>query len=133
MIRKLFFINLIWALLILILCAIPGGSLPKSHYFNIPNFDKIVHAALYFPLAFFLVAEFDLSKKYALQLTGPLITMLIVALYGGLIEFLQETIFINRSADVMDFLADLIGGLTGLVIYYLFFRPFFHRLTAPKN
>ncbi len=132
MIRKLFFISLIWALLIFILCAIPGGSLPKSSIFNVPNLDKIVHAALYFPLAFFLGAEFDLSKKNMLRIAAPLLTMLIVVLYGWLIEFLQETIFINRSSDIVDLLADIIGGLTGLAIYYLFFRPFFHRLVERK-
>jgi len=132
MIRKLFIISVIWALLILVLCAIPGGSFPKYHIFNIPNFDKIVHGCLYFPLAIFLGAEFDLSKKKILMILGPLLTMLIVAFYGGLIEILQETIFINRSAELLDFLADVIGGLTGLTIYYLFFRPFFHRLSDRK-
>ena len=133
MIRKLFIISLIWALLILILCAIPGGSLPKANLFNIPNLDKIVHACLYFPLAFFLGAEFDLSKNNLLRLAGPAITMLIVALYGGLIELLQEKLFVNRSADMLDFLSDVIGGLAGLAIYYLFFRPFFHRLSARQR
>lgn len=132
MIRKLFIISLIWALLILILCAIPGGSLPQSPVFNIPYFDKIVHALLYFPLAFFLGAEFDLAKKNIMRLAGPLFTMLIVALYGALIEFLQEYLFINRSSDIVDLFADLIGGLAGLTIYYLFFRPFVHRLSARK-
>ena len=130
MIRKLFIISLIWAILILVLCGIPGGSLPRGPIFNIPNLDKFVHAGLYFPLAFFLGAEFDLSKKNILRLAGALLTMLIVALYGGLIEFLQKTIFINRTADIVDFLADVIGGLAGLTVYYLFFRPFFHRLSA---
>ncbi|MCX6226195.1 MAG: VanZ family protein [Bacteroidia bacterium] len=132
MIRKLFIISLIWSLLILILCAIPGGSLPRSPIFNIPNFDKIVHALLYFPLAFFLGAEFDLSKKSILRVAGPLLTMFVVAIYGGLIEFLQEYLFIKRSSDIVDFLADMIGGLAGLSIYYLFFRPFFHRLLVRK-
>lgn len=132
MLRKLFFTSLIWALIILILCAIPGGSLPTPPIFNIPNFDKIVHACLYFPLALFLGAEFDLGKKKLLQLAGPLFTMLIIACYGGLIEILQEVLFINRSADIMDFLFDVIGGLAGLAIYYLFFRPFFHRLSERK-
>ncbi|TSA35370.1 MAG: VanZ family protein [Porphyromonadaceae bacterium] len=132
MIRKLFIISLVWALLILILCAIPGDSLPKVPMFNIPNLDKIIHAALYFPLAFFLGAEFDLSKRSILRISGPLLTMLIISLYGGLIEILQERFFINRSSDIMDFLADVIGGLAGLTIYYLFFRPFFHRLLARK-
>jgi VanZ family protein len=132
MIQKLFIINLIWAVLILILCAIPGGSLPQVPLINIPNFDKIVHAALYFPLAFFLGAEFDLSKKSILRLTGPLLTMLFVAFYGGLIEVLQDKLFINRSSDIVDFFSDVVGGLAGLAIYYLFFRPFFHRLSARK-
>lgn len=133
MIRKLFFISLIWAILILIMCAIPGGSLPKSNLFNIPNLDKIVHAALYFPLAFFLGAEFDLSKRNLLRIFGPLITMVIVAIYGGLIEIMQDRLFVNRSADIVDFLADVMGGLAGLTIYYLFFRPFFHRLSEKKR
>ena len=130
MIRKLFIISLIWAILILVLCAIPGDSLPSSPLFNIPNLDKFVHAGLYFPLAFFLGAEFDLSKKRILHLAGPLFTMLFVVLFGGLIEFLQETLFINRSSDIVDLFFDVIGGLAGLTIYYLFFRPFFHRLSA---
>jgi VanZ family protein len=104
--------------------------LPKAPLFNIPNLDKIVHGVLYFPLAFFLGAEFDLSKKNLIRILGPLFTMLIVALYGALIEVLQETLFINRSADILDFLSDVIGGLTGLTVYYLFFRPFFHRLSS---
>jgi|WetSurMetagenome_2_1015567.scaffolds.fasta_scaffold593733_2 VanZ family protein len=133
MIRKLFFISLIWALLILVLCSIPGSSIPKVRWFNIPNLDKIVHFLLYFPLAFFLGAEFDLSKKTILRITGPLIVMLIIALYGGLIEILQGKFFINRSADILDFLADVIGGLTGLTVFYLFFRPFFHRLSDRKT
>jgi len=132
MIRKLFIISLIWAVVILILCAIPGNSLPRGRWFHIPNLDKIVHAALYFPLAFFLIAEFDLSKNNILRLTGPLLTMVIVALYGGLIEILQEKFFVNRSSDIVDFFSDVIGGLAGLTIYYLFFRPFFHRLSERK-
>ncbi len=133
MIRKLFIISLIWAAVILILCAIPGGSLPTSSLFNIPYFDKIVHFGLYVPLAFILGAELDLSKKQILQITGPLLTMLIVAFYGGLIELLQEFLFINRSADVLDFLADLIGGLAGLAIYYLFFRPFLQKMFQKRS
>ena len=132
MIRKLFIISLIWSVFILILCGIPGSSLPSGPLFNIPNFDKFVHAGLYFPLAFSLGAVFDLSSKSILRITGPLLTMIIAASYGGLIEILQEYLFINRSADILDLLADIIGGLCGLTIYYLFFRPFFPRLSDRK-
>jgi len=133
MIRKLLFISLGWSVIILIVCAIPGYDLPKSHLFTIPNFDKIVHAVLYFPLAFMLGAEFDLSRKNWLKLTGPALTMLIVAIYGGVIEILQEKLFISRSADMEDVLFDLIGGLAGLTLFYLFFRPFFRRIAVNKK
>ncbi|MFH0761461.1 MAG: VanZ family protein [Bacteroidota bacterium] len=133
MIRKLFIISLSWAVLILILCAIPGNDLPQSRLFTIPNFDKIVHACLYFPLAFLLGAEFDLSKKTWLKLTGPVLTMLIVGIYGGSIEILQDKLFVNRSADLDDVLFDLIGGLAGLAVFYLFFRPFIQRLSTRKK
>ena len=133
MIRKLFIISLIWAVLILIVCAVPGNDLPSSPLFSIPNFDKLVHAGLYFPLAIFVGAEFDLSRKKWLHFSGPFLTLLIIGLYGGLIEILQAKLFINRSADFDDFLFDMIGGLGGLAIYYLFLRPFFRRLSQPRN
>lgn len=133
MIRKLFIISLIWAIIILVASSIPGGSLPATPFLLIPNFDKIVHAVLYLPLAVVLGAEFDLSGKKLLQLFGPLFTMLIIAFYGGLIEILQEYLFINRSAEIADFLFDLIGGLAGLTLYYLFVRPFLHKLIARRR
>jgi len=129
MIRKLFITSLIWAVLILIVCAIPGGSLPTSRFLNIPYFDKIVHACLYFPLALILGAEFDLSNKRALQLAGPWFTLLITGFYGGMIEILQEYAFVSRSGDIMDFLSDCIGSLAGLAVYYLFCRPFFKKIS----
>lgn len=133
MIRKLFIISLIWAVIILIACAIPGSELPATPFLRIPNFDKIVHACLYLPLAVVLGAEFDLSGKRLLQLFGPLFTILIIAFYGGLIEILQEYLFVSRSADIADFLFDVIGGLAGLTLYYLFVRPFLHKLIARRR
>jgi VanZ family protein len=117
----------------MIVCAIPGGSLPKVSGFNIPYFDKIVHAFLYIPLTFFLGAEFDLSNKTYLRIGGPFITMLIIAAYGGLIEILQGSLFINRSADIADLLADVVGGLAGLAIYHLFFKSFFRRFSTRQR
>lgn len=132
MIRKLFIISLIWAILIFIVCAIPGNDLPKVPFLRIPNFDKIAHAVLYFPLAIFILAEFDLSSRLFLRLAGPVLTMFIIAIYGGLIEISQQLFFVNRSAEIADFFFDLIGGLSGLLFYYLFLQALFKRL-ARKN
>ena len=133
MIRKLFIISLIWAILIFIACAIPGNDLPKTSLFRIPHFDKIAHAILYFPLAIFILAEFDLSPRLALKFAGPVLTMIIIALYGGLIEICQEFIFTSRSAEIADFFFDLIGGMSGILFYYLFLQAFFQRLNRKKK
>ena len=119
--------------MIMIVCGIPGSALPKNPILIIPHLDKFVHAFLYFPLAVILGAEFDLAKKKYLVWAGPVFTLMIIAFYGGMIEILQGTLFVNRSADIFDFLSDVIGGLAGLAVYYLFLRPFFHRISAPKS
>jgi VanZ family protein len=132
MIRKLFIISLIWAILIFIVCAIPGSDLPKPSFLRIPHFDKIAHAILYFPLAIFILAEFDLASRLFLKLAGPVFTMIIIAIYGGLIEICQEFIFISRSAEIADFFFDLIGGMSGILFYYLFLQALFQRLNRKR-
>ena len=75
--------------------------------------------ALYFPLSFLLIAEFSFSKKSFINRYALLLTLLIVALYGGFIELAQGYIFVQRSADWKDLASDLAGGLLGISFYYV--------------
>ena len=127
MLRNLLIISIAWSIIILVLSALPGDSLPHSPLWSFPHFDKIVHMGLYFPLAFFLVAEFDLSQHSLLARSAPVLAILIVAFYGGFLEIAQQNIFVHRSADIFDFLSDLLVGLLGIFFYYLLFRKFFTR------
>jgi len=119
MLRNLIIISLLWAVIILILCGLPGSSLPNTGLSKIPYFDKIIHIGLYFPLSFFLTAEFSLSKRSFLRKFAFVFTLLIVVFYGGLIELAQDYIFVQRSAEWMDLSSDLIGGLFGISFFYL--------------
>lgn len=119
MIRKLFVISLLWAVLILIMSGLPGNSLPQSSLWSIPQFDKIVHMCLYFPLGFFLTAEFRVNHVNYLKKWSIPITLFIVALYGGLIEIGQDYLFYQRSADWFDFFSDIVGGALGIAFFYL--------------
>jgi VanZ family protein len=130
---KILAAGLIWSVFILILCAIPGDSLPSKAFLNIPHFDKIVHAGLYLPYAFLIAMLFSLSKNVKLRKAGPLITLLIVFVYGGLIELMQEYLFIHRSGSFTDLLADLTGGIGGLLFYYLFYNLIKPRLPVSKS
>jgi len=113
---KLFWRNILWAIVIFILCSIPGNDLPKASLIPIPHFDKIVHFGMFFIMGIFLFAELSIQTNLKrITITG--IITLLIALYGGLIEYLQQNYFIHRSGDYWDLTADILGGLFAIIMY----------------
>lgn len=133
MLRNLIIISLLWAVFILILSGLPGDSLPSNKFDWFPHFDKAVHAGLYFPLAFFLMAEFSYRSEKLIVHGAWILTLSIVGVYGGLIELAQDYLFVNRSADWIDLVADLVGGVLGILAYWIIGKPFFQLFTRRKN
>ncbi len=125
MLKKLLFISLFWATLILLLCFIPGNALPKTP--AIPYLDKFIHLGLYFILSVFLIPVFDFSHHKYISKAAPFIIILITCFYGGIIEIAQEKWFINRSGDIVDFYSDLAGGLLAIIVYYILVKRIFIR------
>ena len=73
---------------------------------------------MFFLLILLTARGFVLQTSYPdLKIKAKLYSLLICIFYGGLIEILQGTIFIERSADWFDFLADGVGSLVGLLLY----------------
>jgi VanZ family protein len=116
MIKKLFIISLLWAVLILVLSSIPGNSFPKIT--AIPHLDKLVHGALFFIFSLFIIAPLDFHHNKSISKAAPFIVLIIVGLYGGIIEIAQENWFINRSGDPIDLYSDLAGGIIAVLLYY---------------
>ncbi|WP_157471522.1 VanZ family protein [Marinifilum fragile] len=114
--RKLFWRNIIWAIIIFILCSIPGNDLPKTSAIHIPHFDKLVHFGMFFIMGIFLMAELSFQTKLKKSLI-ILIIVFLVAVYGGAIEYLQQNYFINRSGDYMDLAADILGAIVAILLY----------------
>lgn len=44
-------------------------------------------------------------------------SLILAALFGGAIEILQHTLPINRAADIFDFLADVTGAVTSILLF----------------
>ena len=115
---KCFWPAFLWAILILIACGLPGDDFSNSKLLLIPYFDKFVHFSFYFGLNFLLILGFE--WYHAKHIGRIYVSSLIVCvLYGGLIEIMQDTIFIHRSADWFDFLANSIGAIAGLLVYLI--------------
>ncbi len=108
---------LLWIVLIFILCCMP---LPESNAPNlelIPHLDKIVHWGLFLFLGKLLYAYLKNTISFPI-----ILTLLFVAFYGALIEWLQGTYF-SRTADFWDWVADVLGGITGILLY-----PFIYKM-----
>jgi len=109
---------MLWALVILILCGIPGRDIPHISFLEILSFDKFVHASVFFILILLMIrgsilqTDLPLLKKHS-----KIISLLICIPYGGLLEIMQGTLFLERSADVFDFIANSFGCLMGVVTY----------------
>ncbi len=119
---KLLIAGLLWSILILVVCSIPGDALPTKPFIKIPHFDKFVHAMLYLPYAIIISAHFHLNVNKIKTPLAIFITLMIVFSFGGIIELLQEYAFVHRSADWFDLMSDVIGGIIGLLLYYLFLK-----------
>lgn len=106
---------IIWAAVIFYICGLPSSDLPQSSWFDFPGFDKCVHAFLYGVLEFLLLFGFTMqqSNLKIFMLAYPISFVLSIS-YGGLIEIFQHYLFVERSADVFDFLANTVGAFIGL-------------------
>ena len=88
-----------------------GTHLPLEVPIQAPkNTDKLVHFAAYFGLAFLLGLWF--ASRRPISRRDYAIVLAVAAVYAILDELLQ--IPVNRSADVRDFVADILGAAAGL-------------------
>jgi VanZ family protein len=102
---------LLWTVLILVLSLIPS----PPHSETILGWDKLQHAAAYGLLAL-LLARF-LVQWQPLETQAWYVSWLTVVGFGVLLEVLQWSMNIGRTADWYDILANSIGSLIVCVIF----------------
>jgi len=93
-------------------------------------FDKVIHIVEFALLGFLLSFGYFMSLKSPLMVKAVLIICSGILL-GGLDEFHQYFIP-RRSVEFFDVIADAIGILTGLFLYYYFSRSVKGKTFAKK-
>ena len=115
--------GILCGIIILILTGFPGSLFP--HPKPIIGLDKVVHFLMYACFAFACLwgyREPFVFKDVAYKKKAMLITLAIGIAYGGLTELMQNYLVPQRTGDWLDFLADSLGVLVGILVFYLFFR-----------
>ena len=110
--------SILWSLVILVLSAMPGISLPES-FWDFISIDKLAHIGVYGIQTFLLLMGLSTqisndAKKVAV------IALIISILYGILMEAMQYTFFPYRYFEYLDIIANIIGSFTGLLIFKFF-------------
>ncbi len=71
---------------------------------------------------FFLLSAVSLYDYYLYHKRNPKLApwifwgFVLPVIYGGLIELLQSRVFIYRSGEILDFVADALGSLCALLL-----------------
>ena len=117
MIIKHFIKSVVWALFIIVVCTINVESSKEINpIFNILPIDKAFHGFIYFVFVILLLSE---KHKQTNNIKKSIIFALIISsLYGIMIELLQHFLFHFRSGELLDVIFNLIGIVTGIIIYY---------------
>ncbi|OHB85370.1 MAG: hypothetical protein A2Z38_08095 [Planctomycetes bacterium RBG_19FT_COMBO_48_8] len=85
--------------------------------------DKSLHFLAYLILTFLIWSTVSGDKKVKWRRAAPWLVLFVIVMYGILDEWLQNYVA-GRSCDVRDFLMDLAGALTGLILSsFLTFWP----------
>ena len=106
----------IWLLFISVLFFLPGSALPEENLFNIPQFDKLVHAGFFAVLLFCWRFYFTSAAKYTWLL------LLLAFVYGLSVEFIQRDFVPHRDFDLYDVAADMTGAAVGLWVWTLWYK-----------
>lgn len=104
----------LWSLLVVWTGLVLYGSLAKNDDLPpvgwltmIPYFDKLVHFGFYFGEATLLLLLFNISTR------GRILIVASVILFSGFIEIVQP--YLGRGGDSIDFLANTLGAIFGMV------------------
>lgn len=101
--------------LILVVCLLPGSSLPTVGVEWV-SLDKFVHLVMYIPLVWTLAYGFRYQSIYPKLKQRRLFFAFIVAcVYGALVELLQFALTPDRAAELYDFFADAAGAAIGVL------------------
>lgn len=111
-----------WMSTVFSLTSAPPSTFQNPNYFlqipdflkHLPHFDKLIHFCFYFGCLFFLTLAVKTSHHWLIREREktPFIILSLLAL--GAYDELHQLFVPGRSADLLDYAADLTGGFAAI-------------------
>lgn len=111
------FVAVLWTSLIFLGCFLPSKKIP---HVSVPLADKWVHFVLFggFTFLWLLTARTINYKTITVIFLSGILLGVVVELLQGIL------VFLGRSAEAYDVLADSLGALLGVIVFLLAMRVF---------
>lgn len=91
-------------------------SLPQANMPNVQTNDKVSHFLAYLGLAFLLYAYLRLRRGFNSDKKKLIIIVIATASLYGALDELHQLFVPGRSADVIDWIADTLGAIAGIIL-----------------
>jgi len=96
-------------------CLLTPNEIPEMP--DIIPWDKLAHFGMFFVLSVVCYYDyFQLNDGNVRKGRWIFWGFVIPVLYGASIELLQKYVFTGRSADIVDFLSDMIGSIVASIL-----------------
>jgi VanZ family protein len=100
-----------------------GTTLPSDHLNTILELsDKLKHFFAYLVLGTLLSLNLHFQEKWKAVSSFYLVFAFIICIFYGMVDELHQILVPNRSAEFLDWIADLLGSFFGVVISHLFLK-----------
>ncbi len=109
----------LWTAIVLKLLLSESDGVPRFWWLQFPNADKLIHVGLFgvnTALLLYAANTVDL-QKYRSRIVA-FIALWTLAL-GAVTELAQHHLLVTRSGDILDLLADAVGGMVPLAWFLL--------------
>ena len=117
-----FWFSIFWSVSIFFLCLMSTEDLPSIDYLQLLSFDKLVHAILFGLLSLSLLVTFRRQNKVNyIRKKAILIAVLFSLIYGLILEIVQYSLVEDRTGEVYDIVANMLGCALGIVFFRLIY------------
>lgn len=98
-----------------------GTTIPSDNFSDVLNIgDKLKHFFAYFILAFLLCLNLHFQEKWEKIAISAYFYSLLITMFYGVFDELHQMLVPNRSAEFLDWIADTLGSLSGVISSSIF-------------